>query len=158
MMNFLSKTSFLVALCGIIGFQSMAQTVTVQETRPDGIIDGVNYELNDGTSVTLSLWAPQKSSVYVLGDFNGWEKSTDFKMKQDGEHFWLKLTGLTPQIEYGYQYLVDESTLVADPFTEKILDPDDSGIPTASYPDLKDRKSTRLNSSHTDISRMPSSA
>ena len=26
------------------------------------------------------------------------------------------------------------------------------------YPDLADRKSTRLNSSHTDISRMPSSA
>jgi len=47
------------------------------------------------------------------------------------------LTGLTPQIEYGYQYLVDESILVADPFAEKILDPEDSGIPTASYPDLK---------------------
>ena len=29
---------------------------------------------------------------------------------------------------------------------------------TKQYPGFKDRKSTRLNSSHTDISRMPSSA
>ena len=29
---------------------------------------------------------------------------------------------------------------------------------TAAFEDLTDRKSTRLNSSHTDISRMPSSA
>ena len=28
----------------------------------------------------------------------------------------------------------------------------------AAYPSIQDRKSTRLNSSHTDISRMPSSA
>ncbi len=110
---------------------------TVQEPRPAGIIDGINYDSNDGTSVTLSLWAPLKSSVYVLGDFNGWEISSGYQMKQAGEHFWLEITGLTPQTEYGYQYLVDESILVGDPFADKILDPEDSGIPMASYPNLK---------------------
>ncbi len=118
-------------------FDYIIRNNSVQEPRPDGVIDGINYDSNDGTTVTLSLWAPLKSSVYVLGDFNGWEISSDYQMKQDGEHFWLKITGLTPQTEYGFQYLVEESILVADPFADKILDPDDSGIPTASYPNLK---------------------
>ena len=128
-----------------ISFEYIVRGNTVQEVRPAGIIDGINYDDGDASKVTLSLWAPLKSSVYVIGDFNQWEVTTDYQMKQDGEHFWLEINGLTPQTEYGYQYIVDEVITVADPYADKILDPDDPGIPSASYPNLKAYPSEALN-------------
>jgi glycosidase len=58
-------------------------------------------------------------------------------MKKDGEYFWLEVTGLNAGEECAFQYLVDESVYVADPYADKILDPDDQYIPTEAYPDLK---------------------
>ena len=49
-------------------------------------------------------------------------------MKKDGEHFWLTLTGLVSGTEYAFQYLVDETLKIADPYADKILDPDDQHI------------------------------
>ncbi len=40
-------------------------------------------------------------------------------MKRDGEHYWIELTGLTPQQEYAFQYLVNESLWIADPIVIK---------------------------------------
>jgi hypothetical protein len=99
-------------------------------------VDGINYP-GDATRAILSLWAPDKTSVYVLGDFNDWEISSGYQMKQQGEHFWLEITGLTPGTEYAFQYLVDETLRLADPYADKILDPDDQYIPSATYPSLK---------------------
>lgn len=110
----------------------------VTEERPSGVVAGINYFEPDPSKVTLDLWAPQKSSVYVIGDFTNWEVEPDYQMKKDGEHFWLEVTGLEPGIEYGYQYLVDEEVFIADPFADKILDPDDQYIPAAVYPGLKE--------------------
>jgi glycosidase len=67
-------------------------------------------------------------------------------MKKDGEHFWIELTGLTAGQEYAYQYLVEESVWIADPYADKILDPDDQYIPAAVYPDLKQFPSEALHS------------
>ncbi|MFN8334626.1 MAG: alpha-amylase family glycosyl hydrolase [Cyclobacteriaceae bacterium] len=117
-------------------FRYTIRSATVNQTRPSGIIDGINYH-SDQTKVTLGLLAPGKSSVYVLGDFNDWAISADYKMKKDGEHFWLEIDGLTPNVEYGFQYLVDEVVRIADPFADKILDPDDQYIPATTYPSLK---------------------
>ncbi len=117
-------------------FTYVPRTATASEPRPVGIVDGINYDA-DPTKVTLSLWAPGKSSVYVLGDFNEWTIDPDFQMKQDGEHFWLEINGLTPNEEYAFQYLVDESLKIADPYADKILDPDDQYIPQSVYPSLK---------------------
>ena len=118
-------------------FSFAIRTPTVVETRPSGIIDGINYDNADPSKVTLSLWAPMKSSVYVVGDFNGWEVQPGYQLKKDGEHFWIELNSLTPGQEYGYQYLVDESLYIADPYADKILDPDDRWIPSSTYPGLK---------------------
>jgi len=112
------------------------RTVTVAAGRPSGVVDGINYS-GDATRATLSLWAPNKTSVYVIGDFNNWTPLANYQMKKDGEHFWLELSGLTAGVEYGFQYLVDESLYVADPYADKILDPDDQYIPATTYPDLK---------------------
>lgn len=117
-------------------FTYIVRTATANAPRPAGITDGINYTV-DATRATLSLWAPNKTSVYVLGDFNDWTILPAYKMKKDGEHFWLELTGLTAGEEYAFQYLVDESLYVADPYADKILDPDDQYIPETTYPNLK---------------------
>jgi 1,4-alpha-glucan branching enzyme len=126
-------------------FAYYVRTATVDAPRPAGIIDGINYDGGDPTQATLSLLAPGKTSVYVLGDFNQWVIDENYKMKKDGEHFWLTLNGLTTGAEYGFQYLVDESIKIADPFADKVLDPDDQYIPATTYPDLKPYPSQALN-------------
>ncbi|WP_276374910.1 alpha-amylase family glycosyl hydrolase [Chryseolinea sp. H1M3-3] len=117
-------------------FSYVIRSMVNSEQRPAGIIDGINYS-EDPTSVTLSLWAPLKSSVYVIGDFTGWEILPEYLMKKDGEHFWLEINGLTEGEEYAYQFLVDEALYIADPYADKILDPDDQYIPVKTYPNLK---------------------
>lgn len=118
-------------------FSFTVRRPSISEPRPTGIIDGINYDDTNAGKVTLSLWAPMKSSVFVVGDFTNWEVDQDYQMKKDGEHFWLEITGLTPGQEYGYQFWVDEQTWIADPYADKILDPDDRWIPSSTYPNLK---------------------
>jgi 1,4-alpha-glucan branching enzyme len=106
---------------------------------PAGVRDGINYEQGD-TSVTLVLFAPDKSRVAVIGDFNNWTQTPHYQMNKtpDGNRYWLRITGLTPGVEYAYQYLIDGTLKVADYLTEKVLDPDnDKYIPAANYPNLK---------------------
>jgi len=116
-------------------FSYTVRSAVIDQVRPAGIVDGINYS-SDATRATLSLWAPGKSSVYVMGDFTNWEVAAANQMKRDGEHFWLEVTGLTPGQEYGFQYLVGETLLMADPYADRVLDPDDAGIPASSYPGL----------------------
>jgi 1,4-alpha-glucan branching enzyme len=114
--------------------------------RPAGIIDGINYSA-DQTKVTVSIWAPQKTSVYILGDFNNWAVNPAYEANRDGEHFWLEIDGLTPGVEYGFQYLVDQTLFVADPYADKILDhANDPYIPTNTYPNLKPYPSAAVHS------------
>ncbi|MFN3530631.1 MAG: alpha-amylase family glycosyl hydrolase [Bacteroidia bacterium] len=105
---------------------------------PAGIREGINY-LNDST-VTLALYAPHKSFVFVQGDFNDWELNANYYMNRspDSNWYWLTITNLSPGVEYAYQYLIDGTLRVADAFTEKILDPsNDRFIPASTYPNLK---------------------
>lgn len=117
-------------------FKYTIRSATIEQQRPIGIIDGINYHA-ETTKATLCLWAPDKTSVYVLGDFNNWELSSDYQMKKDGEHFWLEVSGLVSGQEYAFQYLINETIKVADPYADKILDPNDQYIPTNVYPGLK---------------------
>ncbi len=58
-------------------------------------------------------------------------------MNRDGDYFWLDIPNLTPGKEYPFQYLVDGQLRIADPYTEKILDPDnDKFISSTTYPGL----------------------
>lgn len=116
-------------------FKYTIRSVTEESTRPVGVVDGINYQ-SDLTKVTLSLLAPLKSSVYVVGDFTDWEIDPDYQMAKDGEHFWIEISELTSGKEYAYQYLVDEEVWIADPHADKILDTDDQYIPDSTYPNL----------------------
>lgn len=113
--------------------------VTGGKDLPAGAVDGVTY-INSGKSVILNLYAPSKTSVSVIGDFNSWTVDAKYAMNhtKDGKRWWIQIDGLDANTEYGYQYLIDGTLKVADPYTEKVLDPDnDSYIGTDTYPGLK---------------------
>lgn len=118
-------------------FNYLPSTSSPVMSRPQGIIDGINYDPADPTKVTLSLWAPNKTSVYALGDFSDWNVTPTYLMNRDGEHFWLEITNLTSGQEYAFQYLVDQTIYVADPYADKLLSTDDQYIPSTTYPNLK---------------------
>lgn len=106
---------------------------------PAGVRDGINYQQGD-TSAILVLHAPNKSRVLLIGDFNNWTENTSYQMNKtpDNQRWWLRITGLTPGTEYAYQYLVDNNLRIADPYTQKVLDPNnDPFIAAATYPGLK---------------------
>lgn len=115
----------------------------VMEARPAGLEDGITYGEN-GTSVTLSLFAPGKREVFVVGDFSDWELDFNYQMKKDSLKadsvwFWTEITGLIPGEEYGFQYEIDGSLRIADPYSELVLHPsDDNFISESIFPNLKE--------------------
>lgn len=114
------------------------------QALPANIIDGINY--NNVTSVTLSLYAPGKEFIYVIGDFNNWEIDPAYYMNKtpDGNRWWLTINNLSPGTEYGFQYYVDGTLRVTDPYVEKVLDPwNDKYINSATYPNLKPYPTTK---------------
>ncbi|MCU0441969.1 MAG: alpha-amylase family glycosyl hydrolase [Bacteroidia bacterium] len=108
-------------------------------TLPVGVKDGINY--TSDTTATLVLFAPNKSFVYVIGDFNNWEFDNQFLMNKtpDGSRYWIQLNNLQPGTEYAFQYVIDDAQLrIADYYTQKVLDPwNDGAIPSVTYPNLK---------------------
>lgn len=108
---------------------------------PAGVEEGINY-WPGCDSVTLVLYAPGKQYVVVLGDFepNNWLPQSKYQMNKtpDNLYYWITIKNLTPGVEYSYQYLVDNSIYIADPYSELVLDPwNDPFIPTSTYPNLK---------------------
>ena len=115
--------------------------VNVIAPLPVGAAEGINYGSNC-TSAILVLFAPNKNNVVVIGDFPGsnWAAQSQFQMNKtpDGNYYWIAISGLTSGTEYAFEYLVDNSIYIADPYSEKILDPNnDQYIPAATYPGLK---------------------
>ena len=112
----------------------------INNPRPAATHDGINYLSN--SSVRLSLFAPYKEFVYVLGDFNDWSPSADYLMHKeihgaDSTWFWLEIDDLSPGQEYAFQYLVDGDLRIADPYSELTLHPeDDPYIPSSIYQDI----------------------
>ena len=108
---------------------------TESAARPAGVKNGVTV---NGSEATFVLFAPNKKSVVLLGDFNDYAPSNKYMMKRDGNYFWTTVTDLEEGVEYGYQYLVDGSIKIGDPYATKILDPwNDKWIDASVYPNLK---------------------
>jgi hypothetical protein len=123
----------------------VAPPVTTAALPAGAKADGITY-LANGTSVILTLTAPRKSFVYVIGEFNNWQSTSASLMNKtptvDSDpatgRWWIQIDGLTVGQEYAYQFLVDDQLRVADPYCEKILDQDnDKNIPAITYPNLK---------------------
>ena len=110
-----------------VEFSVMIHNEPANIQRPIGIRDGINYNDENTQSVTLSLFAPYKEHVYVIGDFNNWLVNENYYMHMDSGstdsiHFWITLDNVSPEIEYAFQYLVDGEIRIADPYSDKILD------------------------------------
>jgi glycosidase len=124
-----------------LSFGIMINPPVVQAPLPSGVNHGINY-INNST-VTLALYAPYKSFVYLIGDFNNWAVDTAYQMKEyevnaDSVIWWITVSDLIPGQEYAFQYLVDGKIRIGDPYTEKVLDPaNDPDIDPTVYPDLK---------------------
>ena len=106
---------------------------------PAGYGDGVTF-FNGGKSAIFNLYAPNKKSVHLLGDFNNWTSAASNLMTNstDGTRWWIQVDNLDPAAEYAYEYFIDGSIKVADPYSTKILDSaNDQYIPTSVYPSIK---------------------
>jgi len=117
-------------------FFYVRKAVVIEETGP-GMKDGINY--TGDNSVTLVLHAPYKNYAFVTGDFNGWlaRESGYMKRTADGERYWITIDGLEAGKEYRFQYLIDSSLYIADPYSTKILDEwNDGYITSDTYPGL----------------------
>ena len=115
----------------------------IERQRPAGVSNGIYYGA-DGTSVTLCTYAASKTQsakrVFLLGDMTDWKLSADYQLYEDGNYFWITLTGLTPGQEYRYQYAVERADgvkkQISDLYSEKVLHPDDQYEPKAVDPNL----------------------
>ena len=110
---------------------------------PTSDLGVVPIQLRDGISIISDdslgfvLFAPKKETVYLIGDFNNWQVSDTYKMKKDGDRFWIKIGNLEKGKEYICQYLIDNSIKIADPYASKISDPwNDKDISSTIYPNL----------------------
>jgi glycosidase len=106
---------------------------------PAGAGDGVTF-INNGASAIFNLYAPNKKSVTLLGDFNNWTVSSKYTMTNsiDGTRWWVQVDNLDPSVEYAYEYLIDSKIKVADPYSHKILDSaNDKYINSSVYPNIK---------------------
>ena len=115
--------------------QIFVRDEVINQPKPAAFRKGINYPSDK--SAALVLWAPLKENVFVIGDINDWNLSNNYQMKKDGDFFWLEIQNLEPGKEYAFQYFIDGKIKIADPYTEKILDPlNDKYIPADVYPGL----------------------
>jgi 1,4-alpha-glucan branching enzyme len=89
--------------------------------RPEGSRVGISYPTDN--SARLVLFAPQKQFVYVIGDFNAWTPDNAWLMKKDGDYFWIDIPNLISGQQYLFQYIIDGTVTVADPYTSVVADP-----------------------------------
>ncbi len=111
---------------------------SVVATLPAGAKLGINYISE--TEVILALQAPGKKLVHAIGDFNDWKILPEYQMNKTPEWkiFWIKISNLVPKKEYIFQYLVDGTIRIGDPYADKTSDPNnDQEIVTQNrYPGL----------------------
>ncbi len=120
-------------------FEVIITPTVTEQPVPNGMKDGINLNANDNTKATLVIYAPGKGFVHVIGDFNNWQIENSYLLKKDSakDRFWIELTGLTPQTDHMYQYLVDGTLRIADPYSITILDEFNDGfIDNVTYPSL----------------------
>ena len=136
-------------------FSIQGYNTPVNVTIPTGLIAGINYDDTDISHAYLVLHTPtstnykkgngtvsgsnttaSKNVVHVIGDFNNWEVQEAYKMNKDGDFWWIELTGLTENVQYVFQYLIDGEIRIADPYSEQISDSEDNQISTTVYPNM----------------------
>ena len=90
--------------------------------------NGVTID-RDKQEISFVLTVPDKSSVFLLGNFNDFQAMQDYAMKRtsDGNTWWITLKNLDFQKNYTYQFLIDGQLKIADPYARLVLDPNHDG-------------------------------
>lgn len=83
------------------------------------------HDRGDGT-VTFALWAPWKQRVHLIGDFNGWDAQAT-PLAVDPSGLWWAALQLEPGT-YGYQFVIDGTTTISDPYARALRWP--AGVST----------------------------
>ncbi len=107
------------------------------QALPPGVEWGLNFE--GDTALTLALLAPNKRHVFLLSDLTDFAIDNDFLLHRtpDGQTWWIRIGGLQPGDFFRFQYLVDGTLRIGDPYSPLILDPfNDPWIPDLTFPDL----------------------
>lgn len=118
-------------------FSYVVPNATVTAPLPGGIEPGINY-LSD-TEVVLAFEAPGKNHAFVIGDFNDWQILDSYQMQRDpdGKMWWLRIDGLAPGQYYAFQYVVNGTIRIGDPYSNLVLDPaNDRFISEEIFPDM----------------------
>lgn len=68
--------------------------------------------------VTFALYAPNKKSVHLIGDFNDWESGRD-AFEQRDEGYWVIAKNMSPG-RHEYQFVIDDSLVICDPYAQDI--------------------------------------
>ena len=108
---------------------------TDDSKKPLPFRDGITRISDD--SLAFVLFAPNKETVHLIGDFNDWKADETCLMNKKEDRFWIKIGNLVPDKEYICQYLIDKTIRIADPYANKISDySNDKYIPATVYPNL----------------------
>ena len=120
-------------------FQAIVRPTVSEAAVPSGMKDGINLNSADNTKATLVFYAPGKEFIHVIGSFNNWQIDNNYLLKKDSskDRFWIELTGLVPQTDYSYQYIINADLRVADPYSTIVLtESNDQYINATTYPNL----------------------
>ncbi len=120
-------------------FKAIIKPTNIEAAVPEGMQDGLNLNPTDNTKATLVFYAPNKEFIHVIGSFNNWEINNTYLLKKDTakNRFWIELTGLSPQTDYTYQYIINADLRVADPYSTVVLtENNDQYINATTYPNL----------------------
>ena len=120
-------------------FYAAPQDNVPEVSLPAGLKDGINFNPANPTKATFVLHAPGKNVVHWIGSLNNWEMSNEYLMNYDPakDRFWIEINGLSANSDILYQYMVDYSIAIADPYSHLILDPwNDQNIETETFSDI----------------------
>lgn len=135
-------TIIMVAQIGEVSVADTLNVIAIDNSNisesPPGTLDGISY-LSNG-SVRLQLFAPNKSNVFVVGDFNNWQINFDYQMYMtpDSNRFWIDIPSLQPGVKYGFHYhIFPDNIRIPDAYAEMYLMRwDDPFIPSSTYPNI----------------------
>lgn len=119
-------------------FTAVVNATPAQAAVPDGMQDGINWSADTPNSATLVLFAPGKNFVHVIGNFNDWKISDSYLLNYDPatQRFWITLNNLT-QSNVLFQYVIEGTIRVADPYSTYVLDEfNDPYIDASTFSDL----------------------
>jgi 1,4-alpha-glucan branching enzyme len=95
---------------------------------PTGAENGINYDSSNPNEITLVLFAPEKDFVHLIGNFNtnDWTIDNTYLMNFDDttNQHWITLNNFdVPNDDFLFQYSIEANLVVADPYSELVLDP-----------------------------------